>query len=263
MSGQIDIGGLSVKRYFGVVAVVVGLLFALVDDFPSQPVAALIHILQWQLQTLGPMFVLYLVQSRLVGLPSFESITPWLQLLISGVLAPALFVPIALGIDVILDHESESFTLAELVGEYIAITPPVALCWIAINAPWVIGFRLVKDGSSESGSLKTNAEEKTPPFFDLIDPALGGDLLYLVAELHYLSVVTTKGKSLILYNLKDAINELDAIDGIQTHRSYWVVLSQVKEFEKIGRQGQLEMLNGDRIPVSRRNLDAVLTRLED
>ena len=80
MSGQIHIGELSVKRYFALVALVVGLLFALIDDFPASLVPALMHTLQWQLQTLGPMLVLYWMQLTLARVPSFELINPWVQL---------------------------------------------------------------------------------------------------------------------------------------------------------------------------------------
>ena len=49
-----------------------------------------------------------------------------------------------------------------------------------------------------------------PAFLDLLPKEVRGAVISLQAELHYITVVTVHGRALILYNLKDAIEELEA-----------------------------------------------------
>jgi DNA-binding LytR/AlgR family response regulator len=71
------------------------------------------------------------------------------------------------------------------------------------------------------------------------------------SELHYLSVATSRGRSLILYTLRDAIHELPPKEGFQTHRSHWVSLTHVKDIQTHGRGAMLTMSDGSKVPVSR------------
>ena len=146
----------------------------------------------------------------------------------------------------------------ELADEFVGVVPPVVLCWLAINAPWVLGYRLSNaDGHSGHLGANTPAQGFEPRFFELLPKASREELLYLQAELHYIAVVTAHGRTLILYNLRDAIADLGDTPGIQPHRSYWVAADQVKGLRRRGRQGVLQMSNGDDVPVSRRSLAAV------
>ena len=77
------------------------------------------------------------------------------------------------------------------------------------------------------------------------------------SELHYLTVTTTKGQSLILYTLRDAVHELPPDMGIQTHRSYWANLAHVKEFAADGRLAKITMSDGAKVPVSRSKMKAM------
>jgi DNA-binding LytR/AlgR family response regulator len=81
------------------------------------------------------------------------------------------------------------------------------------------------------------------------------------SELHYLSVATIKGQSLILYALRDAILELPPDLGVQTHRSYWANLAHVKEFKPDGRLATLTMSDGATVPVSRSKVKDLKARL--
>lgn len=252
MNGQINLGDISVTRYFGLVAVVAGLLFALIDGFPAGFSAGLLHVIQWQLQALVPMTLLFFCQLLLGRLHQFDLLNPWVQLTLTAIVATAVFAPLALAIDIVFEDGNESFRWNEILDEYLATAPPVILFWLAINAPWLIGFRLVRKPAPE----RVAADNK-PSFYKLIPPDMRGELVYLAAELHYLSVITTAGRCLILYNLRDAIFELPETMGLQTHRGYWVALAHIRELKRVGRQGALTLSNGDIIPVSRRNLAEV------
>ena len=79
----------------------------------------------------------------------------------------------------------------------------------------------------------------------------------LKSELHYLQVVTDSGSALILYNLSDAVAQMPPALGMTVHRSYWVAFDAIEAFNRRGRQGELRLVNGERVPVSRNRLAEV------
>ena len=261
MNGQIDIGGITPSRYFFSIAVVLGLLFAMTSGETAQP--AWLVGLQWQLQSLIPMALLVGSHMLLLRNARFAALNPWIGLAFSGVVGASLFAPAALLIEVCLGNEPlEDVFATELRDEWLAVTPPVALCWVALNAPWQLGYRLEKAPGPGPGDAVTGKTEVTPAFVDLLPPERRGAILMLKSELHYLQVVTDRGNALILYNLGDAIDELPREAGMQVHRSYWVAWEAITEFGRRGRQGELRLHDGSRVPVSRNRMADLRERLE-
>lgn len=104
------------------------------------------------------------------------------------------------------------------------------------------------------------AEPLTPtrvPFLDRLPPALGGDLLCLEMEDHYVRAHTAGGSTLILMRLRDAIAELDGLEGARVHRSWWVARAAVAEVLRKDRATQLKLVNGLEVPVARNELPAL------
>ena len=123
MNGQFAIGGLTPARYFFTIAVILGLLFAMISNEPQLP-AALVFV-QWQLQTLVPMALLIGSHIGLLRLRAFSGLNPWFGLLLSGVVGASLFAPVALAIDLWLEAPAEGTgLLAGLVDEWLSVTPP-------------------------------------------------------------------------------------------------------------------------------------------
>ncbi len=261
MNGQIEIGGVTPTRYFFSIAVVLGLLFAMTSGDAGH--SALLVGLQWQLQTLVPMALLIGAHMLLLRSTGFAALNRWFTLAVSGVIGGSLFAPVALAIDVWLDptlglHDFGS----ELPAEWLAVVPPVTLCWLALNAPWQLGYRLQKaESPAEEG---TNEAEATalPEFVELLPADRRGPVLMLKSELHYLQVVTEQGSGLILYNLGDAVEQLAEVPGMLVHRSYWVAFDAIERLLRKGRQGELELRDGSRVPVSRTRLAELSRRLE-
>jgi DNA-binding LytR/AlgR family response regulator len=139
---------------------------------------------------------------------------------------------------------------------------PITFAWVAINAPFVLGYQwqrarpepapavAASPGDSET-STATSSVSPAPFFFSLIPAERRGEVISLKAELHYLTVTTTKGRSMILYALGDAIEELPAHAGIQTHRSYWASLPHAVQLARTGRNAKLKLSDGSVVPVSR------------
>jgi LytTr DNA-binding domain len=82
-------------------------------------------------------------------------------------------------------------------------------------------------------------------------------ILALSAEDHYLRVHTDAGDALILMRLSDAIAEIEAANGLQTHRSWWVARDAVTSAKRSESKGVISLANGVEAPVSRTYLKAV------
>jgi hypothetical protein len=89
------------------------------------------------------------------------------------------------------------------------------------------------------------------PFLARLRPGLGADLLCLTMEDHYVRAHTLKGSDLLLMPLKDALEELGALEGLQVHRSAWVARAAVEAPVWNGRSLSLRLRNGLLVPVSR------------
>ena len=260
MSGQFEIGGLTPTRYFFPIAIVLGLLFAMIST--EQAHSIWLIFVQWQLQTVIPMALLICAHILLLRIAWFAVLNPWLTLALSGVLGSSLFAPVALTIDLWLDPSvTPSRFEVELLQEWVSVVPPITVCWIALNAPWLLGYRLEKAAPAALASNESPEDMPTPDFMTLVPPQDRGSLVMLKAELHYLQVVTDRGSALILYNLTDAIAQLPSGLGLSVHRSYWVAHDAIERLEKRGRQGELLLRNGQQVPVSRNRMAEVTAAL--
>jgi hypothetical protein len=78
-----------------------------------------------------------------------------------------------------------------------------------------------------------------------------GELYAVEAEDHYLRVRTSKGSDLILMRLSDALLELEGVEGVQTHRSWWVAKVGVADVRRTGGRAVVVLKDGCEAPVSR------------
>ncbi|MEM7588070.1 MAG: LytTR family DNA-binding domain-containing protein [Acidobacteriota bacterium] len=180
--------------------------------------------------------------------------------------------------------------LGAVLSEASEIAVPITISWIVIQLPWLLqldfgsrsaqpraGIELepvapvseasVSEASVSDSSLAQASEAKRPAsqeaealegklaagLFSLLPSALGRDIASLTSELHYLRVRTPRGKAMVLYNLKDAVAELESsTPGLRVHRSHWVAHGHVRRLVRSGSGWSCEMSTGDRVPVSRR-----------
>lgn len=93
----------------------------------------------------------------------------------------------------------------------------------------------------------------TPPkFLERLPLKLRGAEVWAVeAEDHYLRLHTSKGQDLILMRLADAVAELDGIEGMQVHRSWWVARDAIADARRGDGRAVLTLKDGATVPVSR------------
>lgn len=171
-------------------------------------------------------------------------------------------------------HRNAMWLVPILIG--LAVGLSVSLLLIAIN--WA-ALGAVPDNMSYLTQLVTNtmavaaiiaialhflgapepaaAEANQVPLLDRMDLNKRGALVSISVQDHYVEVVTTTGRNLILLRLSDAIRETGTTPGLQVHRSHWVATDQVRSASRKGERAILTMSSGDEIPVSRTYVKAI------
>lgn len=104
---------------------------------------------------------------------------------------------------------------------------------------------------------KVHAPDGEARFLRRLPLEMRGPLVRIEAQDHYLDVTTSKGTSMILLRLAEAVEELADVEGLQTHRSHWVRLDAVTRVARINGRDMLVMSDGASVPVARtRRADA-------
>lgn len=92
---------------------------------------------------------------------------------------------------------------------------------------------------------------------------LRGSLPYaLSAEGHYVRVFTHGGDDLIQMRFEDALHAVAGIEGLQTHRSWWIALKEIEEVLPVGSAFEAKLRNGATIPVARRKRAMLVSALD-
>lgn len=113
-----------------------------------------------------------------------------------------------------------------------------------------MAFLLLRRHPTQTHAAAVGAQP--PKFLARLPAQLAGAELYAVeAEDHYLRLHTSKGQDLILMRLADAIEELEGLEGAQTHRSWWVAKAAVADAERMDGRAMLTLKDGAEVPVSR------------
>ena len=272
MSGQSNLWSIDARAYFLGVILCLTLVFTSLNPEGSGGVTGIGLLFLWFLQTAMPIGLLVVLHMALSRLSAFDHCNPWIKIGLSGMLGALVFSPIALGLDVVFGIEVRSILqdphslLRAWVSEIMGVGPPIVLVWFAINAPHILrlDFSPTSD-RKEAASIDPSSKEghETTGLFDLLPRQLDHNIIYIESELHYVRVVTQKDEALVLYALKDAIADVEHINGIQIHRSYWVALDHIKRLRRKGSQWEIELKNQIRLPVSRRRIASVRQALTE
>ena len=112
-------------------------------------------------------------------------------------------------------------------------------------------------GTSESSTRRegVGSEPAAPPEAALLARLpvhARAELLHLRMQDHYVEVHTSAGCELLLLRFRDALREVEQVNGLQVHRSHWVARNAVAGVERRrGGRVILRLVNGSRVPVSR------------
>ena len=120
---------------------------------------------------------------------------------------------------------------------------------LAIGASVTVVFYLLERGKAEPAaaarppSVPVPGEPasvpetpRQPAFLDRLPAELDTGLIALEMEDHYVRAHTMLGSDLVLLRMRDAIAELEGVEGAQVHRSWWVARDAVERVEREGPQ---------------------------
>lgn len=172
-------------------------------------------------------------------------------------------IPIALAAILISIPITAGIVVIEAVGDG-TITPPV---WWAQQYVYVLvistlltigGWALDRFNAQKVASTAPAPAAAGSAFADRLPVKFRSGLVYAVsAEDHYLRVHTSLGETMILMRLADAVRELASLEGLQTHRSWWVARQGLAEVSRVDGRVTLKLKSGAEAPVSRTYQKAV------
>lgn len=105
-------------------------------------------------------------------------------------------------------------------------------------------------------ALPESGDEASPPAYPSallgrLPAEIGGDIIALETEDHYLRVHSAGGSALILMRMADAVALLDSRLGAQVHRRWWVAESAVTGVRTEGQKLFLCLIDKKQVPVGR------------
>ena len=225
------------------VAVAIGILLGLMGPFgsffndgPAVRVAYWVCSVAFGMVLFGTLTRLGAAGARRLGLPDWAALPP--VILVGTVLLGA---PLRL------------FAIAFWPGviEAVPLTAWLGQC-LAISTPLVVGayfLRARQGGQASARPVVIPSVASTPS--EAAPSADTSNVLYLRMEDHYVRIRTEQGSRLEMGPLARVTAMLTGIEGLQTHRSWWVARRAIAGVERDGRNLRLRLVDGETAPVSR------------
>jgi hypothetical protein len=240
--------GIRHRRGF-ITAAVVGLILAFVGALETSQIGMLPRVAYWQILMLSGATIGLGVSEMIERWGKFRS-RQWIEM-------PLIAILIALPLSMMVVGTSNIFFSTPPPSLYgfsimLGITFVISLAMTALNylMHWpgkVVPPVVVTPLAAPTGEAQPNRFTERLPL-----PMRGLEIIALEAEDHYLRVHLEGGQStLILMRLSDAIAELPADKGAQTHRSWWVAKDAVCGVAKADGRATLTLDGGVEAPVSR------------
>lgn len=233
---------------------VIGVALALIGPFGSFHDPLALRLVVW----LGFAYIGYAVYSPIDGLA--KRLAPRLALPAWGLQIAGVFVasvPMAVAVWVLprLPNRVQMPDLSAAVTQYLYV--------MIVGGLITLLFAVMKRDDTMAAAatvpdaapaIQPEAEDSAARFLGRLPPELGSELIALEMEDHYVRAHTALGNELVLLRMRDAVAELDGIDGEQVHRSWWVARGAVADVKREGRNVRLVLDNGLEAPVSRANV---------
>lgn len=236
------------RRSF-MVAIVIGAIMAVLAPLQTNYISFWPRLAFWQI---------LMISGATIGLGVTEGMRhwgrlsrwPWIEIPVTGLLIALPLTMIVIGSSSMFFGISSpgtirfSFNFGVTALISIAIT---ALNHMISNGGEGTAVIVTPPAESESDSIESSRFADRLPL-----PLRHLPINALQAEDHYLRVHLGTGQStLILMRLSDAIAELPANQGTQTHRSWWVAREAVRAVTKSDGRATLSLNVGVEVPVSR------------
>ena len=254
-AGRIPAWAVTVLRG-GAISIGLGVIFAWLGVYQSGEIPFPERIVYWSaliaLGSAAAMLINPLVFDRWMA-----GSHPALQI---AAVSCVISIPITIGL-VAIEYVSVG-TLAEPGWWWVQFGYVLVISGLLTTGGWALD-RLGEKSPAAATPSGNPAAPTTPSavpvvFADRLPAKFRAGAIYAVsAEDHYLRVHTSAGETMILMRLADAIRELAALEGLQTHRSWWVARQGLADVSRGDGKVTLKLKSGVEAPVSRAHLKVV------
>lgn len=171
-------------------------------------------------------------------------------------------------ISILSMQRGPGYSAPAAVWDIIMAAPIVAaIAYVAIAATDLQVFvRRVDEAkiADDAQSAMEPAQLSECPVQERLPVNKRGTLLAMVAQDHYVEVITNKGSELLLMRLSDAVDLCKSLHSLRIHRSAWVSSEGVASVKRERRSTKVVLPGGRELPVARsveRDLGSFLGRL--
>ena len=137
------------------------------------------------------------------------------------------------------------------MGSWLVYFKLLGYCVVISTAISVLYFLIANRSFTPKTDGAIIATASRNRFLDRLPRHLGTNLLHIASEDHYVKATTELGSHMVLMRFSDALEELEAMDGIQIHRSHWVTRSGIDTLLREDGKLVVRTINEQTIPVSR------------
>jgi DNA-binding LytR/AlgR family response regulator len=236
---------------FGLLAVVATVITGPFDTLTRLTVEG--RVLYWGGVVVFSIFIATLAQKLVYEVN--KGLSPAMIILVDSAAMTFLFSPIAYVWTVLF------FDISPTMADFLDVVVNVALVSLVIFACRKLVFdwaRMATFERSQSGAfpvvppVQDGASAAQPRLARRIAEDDPGPIRRIEAMNHFVTVFTEKDSYQIRMRFADAVDEMDGIPGMVTHRSHWVASEMVEEVERENGRLLLRLNCGTRVPVSRK-----------
>jgi hypothetical protein len=187
---------------------------------------------------------------------------PWVWVSLSAVVAALPMTFVINGIFATMIGATNLDSMPQLYPFVLAISLPMQ--WVSYwtrdqsspaPASTMVTTPLPPVGSVDVALLQTVATPVAASsgvkLFPRLPGRLGRDIVCLEMEDHYVRIHTALGDAMIHMRMADAVQELEGIEGMLVHRSWWVARQAITGWSRDGKTLTLRLSNGKSVPVAR------------
>ena len=168
---------------------------------------------------------------------------PW-SMVVATSMANLAIIPVL--IIVIERQTGAEMTQGRVLEQFLLISALVSIIALAL----LNGVRRNR-GTTVAAPEQARPEPVSCPLLERLEPERRGKVHALLAQDHYVEVVTSRGSSLVLMRLSDAMQMCTQQPAMQVHRSAWVALTGIASLAREGRRLVIRLHDGRQIPVAR------------
>lgn len=233
------------------ISIGLGVIFAWFGVYGTVEIPFPARIVYWSgLIAVGAATALFV--SPLVFERWLKTAHPALQIAVASLL---ISLPVTIGIIILEAAGDGSLTQPMWWGQqYLYV---VVVSALLTTGGWALD-RLQEKSAAMALATTQPASAGSPAFAERLPIKFRSGTVYAVsAEDHYLRVHTSLGETMVLMRLADAVRELASLEGLQTHRSWWVAKQGLADASRDDGKVTLTLKSGAEAPVSRTYQKAV------